>query len=308
MRNLATSSLVYSADDYHGMVIPVHHLQFEQDPGNPTFIGAYEWGGKSGVGRTDWMSGGGGENVLNSRYGTRAGFGPVTRPLNHVLYKSGFKDSTKPYFSPQWALADTMLALDLFKCPSDDGPPRGGHCPSWLANTEESSYDHFGTSFAANIFMVANSVGGYMRSNSPYLRPLARVPNPGRTLLYEENIGRWAWAAREDWCDFLQGIDVGPTKTIRGWHGKNWTYNRAFVDSHAEYQKIYVEGTEDSQGYAHHYRSEVVFRDPVEQDVNRCIIIRGPGWQKDTIPANDIPTNVWHSGAGRPSYDDCVGS
>ena len=305
IKNIASSSRVYAADDAQGWAIPTHHLQFAQETGNITFIGAYEWGGKSGVGQDDFYGGGTG-NLLNSKYGTRAGFGPATRPMNDILYNGGFKDSTKPYFSPVGAKADTQLDLDLYHCPGDDGPPRGGHCESWLVKTEESSYDHFGNSYTANMFMIANSAGGYMRSNSPYMRPITRVPTPARTLLYEENIGRWAYAAREDWCDFLTGIYVGPTKVIDGWHGAEWTYNRAFTDAHAEYQKIYMAGTEDSQGYAFHYRSEVVFKDTDTQNYNRCIIVRGTGWQKDCLPANTIPTGLFFSGAGRPSYEGCV--
>ena len=305
LKHIGTTSLIYAADDTQDMVIPVHPRQFQQDLTNPTFIGAYEWGGKSGVGQDDYYSGSPG-NPLSSRYGTKAGFGPDTRPLNHILYRAGFKDNNKPWFNPVGAQADTILALDLFHCPADEGPPRAGHCQSWLQNPEQSSYDHFGNSFAANIFMFANTGGGYMHSNSPYLRPRARVPNAARTLMYEENIGRWAWAAREDWCDYLQGIDLGPTKTIGGWHGKAWTYNRAFVDSHAEYQKVYVAGTEDTNGYAQHYRSEIVFSDPEEQSYYRCIIVRGPGWQKDTLPAAPIPTGLFYSGSGRAAYEGCV--
>ena len=51
--------------------------------------------------------------------------------------------------------------------------------------------------------------------------------------MYEENVGRYAWAARRERCDLpgvAPGIDPGPTKAIRGWHGKDWTYNRAFVE------------------------------------------------------------------------------
>src|SRR3990170_3929023 len=48
---------------------------------------------------------------------------------------------------------DTQPELDLFQCPGDDGPPRAGHCPDWVANSERSSYDHFGTSYAANVYM-----------------------------------------------------------------------------------------------------------------------------------------------------------
>jgi len=305
IKNVASSSRVYAADDAQGWAIPTHHLQFNQDPSNPTFIGAYEWGGKSGVGQDDYVTGSPG-NMLMSKYGTRAGFGPSSRPMNEILYNGGFKDNNNPFFNPTGARADTQLDLDLYHCAGDDGPPRGGHCESWLLQSEQSSYDHFGNSFTANMFMIASSAGGYMRSNSPYMRPITRVPTPARTLLYEENVGRWAYAAREDWCDFITGIDVGPTKTIRGWHGADWTYNRSFTDSHAEYQRIYIAGTENAQGYALHYRSEVVFKDPEQQNQMRCVVVRGNGWQKDCLPANDIPTPLWHSGQGRPSYEGCV--
>lgn len=305
LRNIGTASRTYAADSAQGWAIPTHHLQFEQTSGNITFIGAYEWGGKSGVGQDDYVTGSPG-NPLNSKYGTRADFGPNTRPLNTILYPHGFRDNLNPWFDPQGALADTQLDLAAYRCPADDGPPQGGHCESWLLQSEQSSYDHFGTSYAANLFMIANSAGGYMSSNSPYMRPITRIPNPLRTILYEENIGRWAWAAREDWCDFLQGIDVGPTKAIRGWHGKDWVYNRVFGDAHAETQQVYIDGTQDSEGYALHYRTEQVFADPNEQSYNRCIIIRDDGWQKDCMPANPIPTGLYYGGGGRVSYEGCV--
>ena len=92
-------------------------------------------------------------------------------------------------------------------------------------------------------------------------------------------------------------------------HGKDWTFNRAFVDGHGDVQKIYMEGTEDQNGYALHYRCEEgVISD--DQDCTthpwRCIIVRGDGWQKDTLPADQIPTRLMHGGAGRPSYEGCV--
>ena len=307
IKNIASSSRVYSADDPQGWAIPTHHLQFHQDPSDPSYIGAYEWGGKSGVGQSATS------DILDSRYGTKMGFGPATRPMNGILYQGGFTDNSKPWFNPIGATADTDLDLDLYRCPGDDGPPRGGHCESWLLQTEQSSYDHFGNSYTANMFMVAANDGGYMQSNSPYMRPITRIPTPARTLLYEENVGRWAYAARREWCDFLQpGIDLGPTRTIRGWHGADWTYNRAFTDAHAEYQKVYIAGTEDSDGYALHYRTEHLSHYPDylqytgSQSLYRCVIIRGNGWQKDTLPAGVIATGLWHSGGGRPSYEGCV--
>ncbi len=318
LKSIASASRVYETDDPQGWSIPVHPAQFLQDGRNPTFVGAYEWGGKSGVGQPNFLEGS--RDPLNSKYGTKAGFGPATRAMNEVLYKGGFKDNCNP-FNRAGASADTKLELDGFRCPADDGPPRGGHCPDWIANTEQSSYDHFGNSYAANVFMVA-SQGGFMHSNSPYMRPTTRVPTPARTLFYEENIGRWAWAAMREVCDLpgvQPGVDPGPTKTMRGWHGRDWTYTRAFVDSHAETQRVYVEGTEDAQGYAQHYVSEQLASYPPydsnsdgapdsegDYDFYRCVIVRGPGWSKDTLPSAPIPTHLIHPGSGRPSYEDCV--
>lgn len=330
IKNIASSSRVYEADDPTGWGIPVHPLQYDQCEGqragqvcpNPTFIGAYEWGGKSGIGQQDFT---GLPLIHGSKYGTAAGFGPSTRPLNAILYPGGMTDygsNLRRPFNRQGAEDDTKLELGLFKCPGDDGPPRGAHCQDWINNTERSSYDHFGNSYAANIFMTAAGVGGgEMRSNSPYLRPTSRVPSPSRTLYYEENIGRWAWSSRNEIDDCLwigQGVDPGPTKTLSGWHGRDWTYNRAFVDAHAEYQKIYIEGTEDREGYAHHYRTEQLSNYPGRYGTGepltpaegfeqyKCITVRGDGWQKDTLPADTIPTGLIHPGNGRPSYEGCV--
>ncbi len=319
IKNISTSSRVYEADDPNGWGIPVHPMQYRQCPGlpagqlcdEPMFVGAYEWGGKSGIGQDDYATGNPGD-PLNSKYGTKVGFGPATRPMNDILFPGGFKNNLVPTFDRVGAEKDTRMELELFRCPADNGPPRGAHCEDWLLHSERSSYDHFGNSYAANVFMVANAGGGQMRSNSPYMRPVSRVPTPARTLYYEENIGRWAWSCKRelDTCLWIgEGVDPGPTKTIRGWHGKDWTFNRSFVDAHADVQKIYIEGSEDANGYALHYRCEEgVFEG---QDCTthplRCIIVRGDGWQKDTLPADQIPTGLNHSGTGRPSYEGCVG-
>lgn len=331
IKNIATSSRVYEADDPSGWGIPVHPMQYNQcygtvapgeDCSSPIFVGAYEWGGKSGIGQPDFFSGGG-DNPLDSKYGTKAGFGPGTRPMNDILYAGGFVD--RGWFTGDYdeitAQKDTTLELELFRCPADNGPPRGAHCQDWIDNSERSSYDHFGNSYAANIFMTAPAGGGgEMRTNSPYLRPVSRVPSPSRTLYYEENIGRWAWSCRRETCEDIPGlqpgVDPGPTKTLVGWHGQDWTFNRAFVDGHAESQKVYIEGTEDAQGYALHYKPELLSHYPAfgtcgtgqpgDFDSYQCIIVRGKGWQKDTLPATPICTDLIQNNPGRPSYEGCV--
>ncbi len=315
LQAIGNATAIYTAEDPEGMALPVHHLWSDQDPDVPSFIGAYEWGGKSGTGAPGWVAGPGGDYAyLTSKYGTMAGFGPGTRPLNAILYPHGFRNNLEPQLDRVGATKDTEVRLDAYNCPADDGPPGGGHCPDWLDNPQRSSFDHFGTSYAANMFMVAGAAGGEMSSNSPYLRPATRVPAPARTINYEENIGRWAWASQREMNACLnalgsEGIDPGPTKAIRGWHGKNWTYNRVFGDAHAELQRVFIEGTEDADGYSEHYRNELVYPDdPDTQQRFVCIIVRGDGWQKDTLPDAPIPTGLLWSGNGRPSYENCVWS
>lgn len=321
LHDIGQANLVYSADDWSMAAIPVHALQTQQDPNNPTFIGAYEWGGKSGVGRPDFT---GFPYVHGSKYGTLAGFGPATRPLNRILYPFGFRDHgslTNPPHNRMGAESDTRLELDAFRCPADDRPPLAAHCPDWINNARQSSFDHFGTSYAANIFMISEGLGGStMMSNSPYLRPMDQVSNPAQTIAFEENIGRWAWAARRepDECLWIgEGIDPGPTKAIQGWHGKDWTYNRVFIDGHSARQTIYIEGTEDREGYANHYRTEELSEYPSygcgqphsgSFESLRCVTVRGDGWQKDTLPAPPVCTGLTYNGFNRPSYEDCVQS
>lgn len=117
----------------------------------------------------------------------------------------------------------------------------------------------------------------------------------------------------------MPGVDPGPTKIIRGWHGRDWTYNRAFVDGHAEVQKVLVEGTADKDGFVRHYVVEQLGNYPSydsdddgsddaegAHEFYRCVIVRGPGWAKDTLPSPMVLTHLMHPGGGRPSYEDCV--
>ena len=325
IKGIATSSRLYAAEDESGWAIPIHPLNFDQkELPEPTYIGAYEWGGKSGVGRVGYCKGKA-KDVITSKYGTRCGFGPATRPLNAILFKSGFAAWGNDF--PEEQVRDSQLTLDDFRCPGDDGPPRGGHCLEWICDGATSSYDWFGNSYASNVFLSGYSDGrGCLRSNSPYLRPITRIPNPANTLYYEENVGRWAWAARVDICGSVPGIDIGALKVIRGWHGQDWTYTRAFVDAHASYQKIIIEGSRDSQGYYRHYVAAQLGDYPIGnydciktppdappgQDAYffwRCLIVRGVGWQKDTLPSEPVDTNLDHpNDGGRPSYEGCVAS
>src|SRR3990172_9948545 len=79
IKNIGTSSRVYEADDPQGWGIPVHPAQYrhKDNPSlanDPTFVGAYEWGGKSGIGWPDYRNDFGASGALASKYGTAAGF------------------------------------------------------------------------------------------------------------------------------------------------------------------------------------------------------------------------------------------
>ncbi len=296
LMRIGYANAIYAAQDQADMALPVHHRQFQQCPHlppgeicyNPIFVGAYEWGGKSGIGQDDFVTGVPGD-PLNSKYGTLAGFGPASRPLNRILFDRDFTDNLHPEFDPQGAQEDTELDLPTLRCPSDTGFT-GIHFPSF-ADNGHSSYDHFGTSYNANIFMVANFGGGEMRSNSPYLHRMSELLAPARTLAYQENNGRFAWTAAPE-ADACLWICEGIPGTARGWHGKDWTFNAAFIDGHAD--TIYMRG----------YRCEQAFEDQdCESHSLRCIIIRGEGWQIDTLPVTYTPTGLYYSGAGRPSYE-----
>ena len=214
IKNVATSSRVYEADDEQGFGIPIHPLQFQQNNNAPSFIGAYEWGGKSGIGSPGFAEGPteGEYAWITSKYGTKFGMGPDSRPLNHILYPSGFKDNlhTPMGFDRGGAFLDTTLTLDLFKCPADNGPPRGAHCQDWIDHSERSSFDHFGNSYAANIFMTAAGQGNVpMFSNSPYMRPTTLLPTPPRTRSSAVHTPVAACA----------GVDAVGAGTGRGWGG-----------------------------------------------------------------------------------------
>ena len=300
---IGAATAIYSAEDPNDMALPVHPRFYDQDPNNPSFIGAYEWGGKSGIGYPGWVPGAGGVLFyLTSKYGTKAGNGPATRPLNNILYPHGFVDSGPPNWDRDGSILDTQIQLDAARCPADDGPPGGAHCLEWIDHPERSAFDHFGTSYSANAFWTTFVGGGPIYSNSPFLGSITRVLEPARTLAYDECIGRWAWLARrrESACASLvgdEGIDPGPTKAVMGWHGKNWTFNRAFIDGHVATQKVFIEGSGDVNGYFNHYRTEIVFPDdPEEQHRLTCIIVRGDGWQIDTLPADQIATGLFWSG------------
>ncbi len=58
--------------------------------GRLLFVGAHEWGGKSGIGEPDYSEY---VDAPGSKYSAAAGFGPPTRPLNASLHKAKLADA-----------------------------------------------------------------------------------------------------------------------------------------------------------------------------------------------------------------------
>ncbi|MBI1827096.1 MAG: hypothetical protein HY287_14460 [Planctomycetes bacterium] len=149
------------------------------------------------------------------------------------------------------------------------------------------------------------------------------MPNPARTINYEENIGRWAWATKRAYsgCSGVgEGIEPGAGGVMHGWHGKDWNYTHAFVDGHAGSRQIYVDGSEDAGGYGYHFVGEILNESPASNccqpgtqcaptagNFNSvCYTVRGDGWQKDTLPATPVCTGYFSASGNRANNEGCV--
>jgi len=270
LKGIAGASLTYAADDSTEAAVPVQYTQFLVDKLYTTRCGASAWGGKSGRGK---------EGGDLEWWGTKRGRGPARRPLNNFIYKDGFTDyMNNPGSGRKNSKADERLDLGMFRCPSDSGWTSGMAILSWKASGL-TSYDHFGNSYVANNMWIGPGEWGdeYMDSNSAFLRPVSRIPNPANTVYYEENCGRYShWYAPQ-----ADGCSVAEEPAITGWHGRDWLFTVSFADAHASYIKM--KGT-TSPRLSEYPRGEYPYW--------RCVIARGPGWQKDTLPSPPVPTQV----------------
>jgi type II secretory pathway pseudopilin PulG len=297
LEDLAKATATYASTDPGELMIPVHPRTFEFSPAR----GQYEWGGKSGVG--DPVTGAKGGEV-DSLWGTQFGRGPATRGLNAVIYRDEFEDFTD---NPgpkniNW-INDTTLDLDVYRCPADSGYT-GMHYSNWR-DSGLSSYDHYGTSYTASTMWVGAAGGGCtLTSNSTFMRSASQVPNAAESILFMENNGRNAWRQNygADGCGFVSfcgiaGCLVGLEETVGGWHGEDWVFNTAFVDGHAS--AVEMRGHDQPQPGM--WFPPSLCNELSQEDCYllwRCTIIRGPGWQIDTLPSAPVPSNVSCSIAG----------
>ncbi len=282
IKNIALASITYANADRDGNCIPIHPLT---GVGAMADVGSYDWGGKSGIGEPQQS-----HRAVTSIWGTMYGRGPATRPLNPILYKSrptDYGDNPGPH-QENW-IADTKLDLGVYRCPSDRGYT-GHHFRAW-DESRLSSYDHYGTSYAANT-LWCNSHGQLcvIKSWGPLFRPITRVPNPANTIYYIENCGRFAWrtglaaAHRRCWTQtdgphFSVSAHVDP---IKDWHTKDPHFVTAFIDGHAGPVKI--------TGFLWPPPNTPVYPDG-SKILWECHVIRGIGWQLDVLPS--MPIYKW---------------
>jgi prepilin-type N-terminal cleavage/methylation domain-containing protein/prepilin-type processing-associated H-X9-DG protein len=301
LRGISVASLTYATDDPQDNSIPVavdhNDPIFDSDPYWSRY-GNYGFGGKSGVG-SGRLDG----SPLDRPYTGRNRLAASQRPLNRVMYPRGISYSKTMTLADE-VDPDTRLPLDAYLCPADTGY-KGVHYREWGV-TSLRSYDFFGTSYAANIFWTGPNVPTCtMGSNSPYLRQLAKVPNPANTVLYVENVGRYAWqhndpAAKENGGPFEKILPEPEYDEGRGgpqWHGKGWYYNITYADGHCAYVRI---------------KSYIAF-DPYPTNLGgKCagdggyckwILIRGRDWQMDCLPSAPVETRHPCPPEGRPSQD-----
>lgn len=348
--SLGKASNIYAADDSANILIPFPGQLPTPPPGqlcgtprpagsgdlDPSRgpIGAYEWGGKAGRGETS-----GHDSITNpgtpdnSEWGTRLGRGPAKRPLNGYIYKGGFPDHGPVMWGGDDSMAgrlnDTTIDLNLFRCPGDTGF-KNYHFAAWKSSGL-TSYDHYGTSYTLNTsWLTISGQACPIFSNAAFMRPVQRIPTPQRTLLYMENVGRFAWRANygqacmpnefEDeptGCDACQvpgngcpnqpctagGFPLGSnwvaagSPTVRSWHGRPWWFNVAFCDGGANTVRMKGHRRPSPVQAFYGWIPGVAGNVIGNHCCWRCAIIRGPGWALDCVPAPPI-RSTFNSPAG----------
>lgn len=301
LRGIAEAGLTYAAEDKNEECIPAHFLMWSKALFGSTgydalSIARYAWGGKSGIGPTMGSDKG--------ALGTRGYCGPATRALNRAIYKEKMPD----YFQePNRWKEDEKLELKIYKCPSDKGYPGGVFLPDtfgdWYTDAAAErvkAYDYFGNSYTAQqvwVRYIGCSPSPKLMSNTPMLRPVSRVPNAARTVLYQEIAAKDAFKFPnpEDDCDpcetsdrrCIRGVDI--QNVAKGWHKKTWFFNNAFTDGHVEFLHMKGCKCEDVVGFS---GSGCCGKDEGENGRDKRIIFRGPRWQLDCLPSPPVYTLI----------------
>jgi type II secretory pathway pseudopilin PulG len=288
MGGIARASLIYAGQDANDLVVPIAY----RDSTSPrTIYSPIGFGGKSG---TDAFYD---PSLRTSRFSGEDGLDANQRPLNRILFKAAFPPpSGIPGYTVNWS-RDGRLDLKEYHCPGDVEFP-GMHHQGWK-DRDSSSYNYYGTSYAANTLFTGTQVGQPLLSHSPYARGITQVPNPGKTILYFENAARFAMFAPNTvefnqtgcfWNDGLYADAADQGMVARGHHGADWTFVTSFVDGRAAFVRM--------QGHGRVPRPPGMPASCGTASCD-CILVRGIGWQRDTFPADFVATSkILGSGSG----------
>jgi hypothetical protein len=300
MRAIGQASRAYAAEDPKEILIPVPVTRVLYRAS-----GFIEWGGKAGVGQPATAN-----DPTQSPFGTGSYRGPAHRPLNRQLYKAAFVDynpvdgTPNPGAGNMNYFMDTKLDLDIYRCPADTGYAGGGYeyTASSLPERNETrfkeegktAYDHYGNSYQANVFWAVGGLAGQrLRSQSVYLTPLSRVPSPSLTIAYLETPARYVWCWG-DWstsgCDDYGGRVLKPYAEVQGWHGEPFHFNVTFADGHAALVEMKGCIRPPPNLGAPNYPAGDCAASTPPYDCERCVTIRGPEWQLDTLPTPAVLT------------------
>ncbi len=282
VRGIAQAGLTYAADDPNENMIAIGEADALSTSSR---FAAYGFGGKGGRGHRTGVS------INQSEWGGAGFMNSARRPLNRIIYKGGLPSGTGgggPFGGGLDWTKDANAALDLFHCPADKKFP-GLHFNGWK-ESGLSSYDYFGTSYSTNTMFVYDPLDpGNLFTNAIYNRPLSRVPNPANTVAYWENSARFGtWSddpslenqVTDDTCREMVKEEEG--YIAKGWHSEPWHFNASMGDGHASWIKVrsYPEATGIPQ----------VPGCGTNNQRCHCIIVRGNGWQLDTLPAPLVRT------------------
>ncbi|MCB9850932.1 MAG: prepilin-type N-terminal cleavage/methylation domain-containing protein [Phycisphaerales bacterium] len=300
LRGIAQASLTYAADDSQEIVIPIGAGDADQQD---TIFAYFGYGGKSGKAEKLEPTN---PNLKQSFWSGQYKMNAALRPLNFVLYPKGINGANAPVAFADWT-KDYDLNLDLYRCPADKAFP-GMSYQGWKT-VGGSAYNFFGTSYAANPGFVFVPGEAEIETNSMYARPLSRVPNPTNSVMYWEVAARFAFYAPntaeydQTGCYWTTGnYQRAKTENMvaHGFHGQDWNFNVAFGDGHSSWIKV--------QGHGHDYALEqklpTLAAPYCSQYSCNCIVVRGLGWQADTLPAKPLSTTKVASEAGAGPVGD----
>jgi hypothetical protein len=270
LKNIASSSFLYAAEDSRNLVIPIHQGIWSQQMSFGTQLwwrlgGPTSFGGKTPVNLYGSSVGG-----LGMYYDPNGPWNARTRPLNRYL----FKDNMSQF--------DNERAYDMFACPSDDGLPENhqwvvdnqiaGNPGLTSATYEKRMFDLFGNSYRFNtigqIAAAGQNVTGSFSSGVFGSKSDRIDRDTGRVVLYSEPLF-YLMTVPE------QNLNPG-LSPIKGQHTVVMTENCVYADGSGRPTRVGVLARFNPE-----LLTQMGYGGPADYD---RFLRRGTTWQTDSYP------------------------